>query len=1040
METNNFKQEDHFSVKPPEANTNIVLNYYVSDNDYVQNFLIKNNLPDHTSQINNLIKALIGDVRGRKKVLGSFDDLLQTYSLNTKEGLAIMALAEALLRIADNETALEFISEKMSEIDLSQLPQRDNLFSRSMSWGMGIAQKIIKKDDKPQGIIKSAIQKIGLPSIHAATVQMVKLMSNHFIISDTIKNALKNSDKNFLYSYDMLGESARDSKKAEEYYNLYSHAISEVQTVNHGKPLADYQSISVKLSALHPKFFPQFKDKSFNEVYEKIFLLAKQACHNNVPITIDAEEAEKLEFTLEIFTKLKKEKEFSQWNGLGLAVQSYQKRAFGIIHYLIDLSSQTNSKIPVRLVKGAYWDSEIKKAQEKGLREFPVFTRKESTDCNFLLCAKKLLDNRNFIYPQIATHNATTIAEIVQIAGNFEGWEFQRLFGMAEELYNSLSSHIPEIKHRIYAPVGNYEELLSYLVRRLLENGANSNFVNRIQDKNFAINKFLLHPKEFLSKHQDYHHPKIKMPKDIFPNRSNSMGYELGFSLDYKALEKASHTPLTYNEIIKTDYSDINSHIKEITSPIDKTILAKLYESSEATTQKALQDAEDYFDIWKKTTILERAKIFYKMADLLQERFLSLLPLLVNEAGKTIVDSISEIREAIDFCRYYASQAEKNFSVPLELPSVNGEKNSYSYKARGVFVCISPWNFPIAIFLGQISAALLMGNCVIAKPAEQTPLIAIEIIKLLREAGLPQKALCLVIGDSHIGSLLTTSDKVSGIAFTGSTEVAKIIYRTMSNSECAIRPLIAETGGLNAMIVDSTALLEQVTDDVLTSAFGSAGQRCSALRLLIIQKDISEKLIQMLMNASSEIYVGHPKDIATQMASVIDEKSYNKINNYLEKNKSKIIFNGVDSIQKRELPNGYFIAPTIIKLNDITEINEEIFAPILHIITYEKTELGNILKQLNDKGFGLTLGIHSRSKEFSDYVIAQMNVGNIYINRNMIGAVVESQPFGGYGKSGTGFKAGGPDYLKRFCYEQVITNNITALGGDTELMLLKDDG
>lgn len=1018
---------------------NFFFDYYIDDDSYARNLLENPLFEKNNPEIEELTRHFVNDMRQNKSIIGSVDDLLLSYGLDTKEGLALMALAEALLRIPDTETASNLIESKLNEINIQNLPADDNIFMRAISWGMGIAQTIVKKEDSPSSLIQKAIKKLGVPCVRNATYQMIKIMSGTFILGQTIEKAIDNAKSNDLYSFDMLGEGARNSKIAGRYYELYKHAISKAAELNKGKEVAQSQSVSIKISALHAKFFPQFREHVFDEVYKIVYSLVYFAFTKNVPVTIDAEEADRLEFTIGIFSKLAQEKSLAGWNGLGIVIQAYQKRATSVIQHVISLAKKNYRNIPIRLVKGAYWDGEVKKAQERGLKDFPVFTRKSLTDLNYLHCAQLLFDNRQYVFPQTATHNALTIAQLIHLAGNGEGWEIQRLHGMGEELYESVAQHCPQISQRIYAPVGQYEDLLSYLVRRLLENGANSSFVNSVAKKEIPVEHFLRFPSDSLSNKYSMRHPDVKKPSEIFTPRLNSHGFELGFAQDFEDLTNAAQKIPNYKKPIISDYSDESSKPHSVLMPANGARLAEIHLSSPETTHKAIDNAQNFFNEWQRTPVVHRAQILINMSDLIEENTPFLLSLLVYEAGKTIIDAEADIREAVDFCRYYADIAMKKFSEATKLPSPNGERNVHFYAPRGVFACISPWNFPIAIFTGQIAAALVCGNTVVAKPAEQTPIVAYEIMNLFYQAGLPKEALSLVFGDAEIGSALTSHSDIAGIAFTGSTQVAQIINRTLANSDEAIRPFIAETGGLNAMIVDSTALLEQVTDDVIMSAFRSAGQRCSALRLLMVQDDIADDLITMLKDTTSEMIIEHPSNIASEMGPIIDAEAKGNIEAYLEENKEYIIHDGRSQVPHHLTGAGYFLGPVMIEVKDLENFNREIFGPVLHIVRYPLVELDNYLEALDKKGYGLTLGVHSRIPEFAQHIAYKMRAGNVYINRNIIGAVVGAQPFGGFGKSGTGPKAGGPDYLTKFCYERVISTNIAAAGGDPELMVIPND-
>lgn len=1010
--------------------------YYIDDNDYINTLLNEDLFKEGEDKINKSTLFFINEIRNTKKGIGSINDLLSHYGLDTQEGLALMALAEAMLRIPDKKTADDLLESKLQEIDTDQLPETHNPLIKALSWGMGIAQKIVHTKDSPKSFIKAAIQKLGIPCVRTATYQMIKMMSNHFILGETIQQAAKEAYEKDLHSFDMLGEGARTKQKAKEYYDLYYKAIDHISKFNKGKNFTECQSVSIKISALHPKFFPIFKESYFDEIYNLVLSLVSFAHEKNVPVTIDAEEADRLEFTILLLERLIKEKRFQGWNAIGLVVQAYQKRALSVIEYIISLAKKHQRIIPVRLVKGAYWDSEIKKAQEKGLKDFPVFTRKSATDLHYLHCAKKLLDHRDVVYPQTATHNALTVAQLIELAGNSKGWEIQRLHGMGAELFDIIAKHYPDLNRRIYAPVGEYKDLLSYLVRRLLENGANSSFMNALNKKDIPAEHFLKKPHELLHATYVMRHPGVRLPAHIFPTHTHAKGFEFGYSEDYDLLKLASEQNISFTVPLKTEYSSQSAASIAITSPINKRVIGHVIPSDLMSVSEAIEKASEYFNIWEQTSIQERKEIFLNISDKIEENILNFIPYLIQEAGKTIEDALNDIREGIDFCRYYAYQAEEDFDSLHSLPSPNGEKNVYFYAPRGVFACISPWNFPFAIYIGQIAAALLAGNTVVAKPAEQTPIISIKLREMMIEAGLPKDAFHLVIGDHVIGQALTQNPDIAGIVFTGSTAVANSIYQSMAGSNLAIRPLIAETGGLNALIADSTALLEQLIDDVLKSAFQSAGQRCSALRLLLVQEDIADTLLDMLAQATSEMSLGDPSHMATEIGPVIDQKAYDKLNGYIQKQKN-IIYDGKNLLEN--IPEqGTYIPPTIIKLETLEDFNDEIFGPVLHVLSYKKDNLDSLLQELNKKGYGLTMGVHSRIPEFVEHVTRIMRVGNIYINRNIIGAVVGSQPFGGYGKSGTGPKAGGPDYLKKFTYERVISTNIAAAGGDPELMAIEN--
>ena len=792
---------------------------------------------------------------------------------------------------------------------------------------------------------------------------------------------------------------------ATHYFNSYASAIDAIGRAADARPLPDRPGISVKLSALHPRFEAVSHSRVMAELVPWLIELAGQAKAYDLNFTVDAEEADRLELSLDVIAAALKDASLGGWDGFGLAIQAYQKRARDVIGYIDNLAHALHRRLMVRLVKGAYWDTEIKRAQERGLDGYPVFTRKAMTDLNYIACAQNLLALRPRIFPQFATHNALTVATVLELAGGEDGFEFQRLHGMGEALYTQLRDDRPKLAYRTYAPVGSHRDLLAYLVRRLLENGANSSFVALAADDAVPVATLLRRPADIIGTADGAEHPNILLPRELFsPQRKNSRGIEFG--------ERAA--------------------LGALVSAVAKEAAPAAGSATGATPEQvnaAVVAARRGFMAWNATPAEARASALEKAADLLEERKAHFIAFLQREGGKTLDDALSEVREAADFCRYYAARGRRLFGAGEAMPGPTGESNVLRLRGRGVFVAISPWNFPLAIFLGQVTAALMAGNSVIAKPAEQTPLIAAEAVRLLHEAGIPSAALHLLQGDGRIGAELVAHADIAGVVFTGSTEVARSINRTLAAKDGPIVPLIAETGGINAMIADATALPEQVADDVVTSAFRSAGQRCSALRLLFVQDDVADRMIEMIAGAARELKLGDPGDPATHIGPVIDSEAKQKLEAHIArmKKQARVHYAGT-------APDGNYVAPHIFELADAGELTDEVFGPILHVVRYAADRLDRVLQAIEATGYGLTLGIHSRIDDGVEAIVDAVQVGNIYVNRNMIGAVVGVQPFGGHGLSGTGPKAGGPHYLARFATEQTVTINTAAAGGNAALL------
>lgn len=964
---------------------------------------------EQDARIDVTATRLIQAIRTNKDRFGGVEDMLREFALSTKEGLALMVLAEALLRVPDAATADAFIEDRFGQGDFIHHETRSSAYLVNASaWALGLSARLIQPGETPDGTIGRLAKRLGVPAIRAATRQAMRLMGSHFVLGETIEAALARAvphgEQTPRFSYDMLGEGARTASDAQRYFDAYAAAIDAIGRAAGHHALPDRPGISVKLSALHPRFEAVSRARVMAELVPLLLTLAQQAKAHDLNFTVDAEEADRLELSLDVIATVFGDASLAGWDGFGLAVQAYQKRAAAVIDHAAALAAQHDRRMMVRLVKGAYWDTEIKRAQERGLDDYPVFSRKAMTDLNYIFCAQKLLALRPRIFPQFATHNALTVATIVELAED-GGFEFQRLHGMGEALYAQLAIDRPSLACRTYAPVGSHRDLLAYLVRRLLENGANSSFVALAADEAVPVDTLLKRPAEIIGTAANARHPHIPLPRDLYlPQRLNSRGLDFGDRAALQAL-----------------LGDVASSVTHLSPVIDAT---------PDTAAAAVRAAKDGFRGWNRTSADARAKILERGADLLEQCRAQFIALLQSEGGKTLDDALSEAREAIDFCRYYAAEGKKVFGDGTAMPGPTGESNVLRLRGRGVFVAISPWNFPLAIFLGQVGAALMAGNAVVAKPAEQTPLIAAEAVRLLHEAGVPDAALHLVQGDGAIGAALVSQPDIAGVVFTGSFDVARSINRALAAKDGPIVPLIAETGGINAMIVDATALPEQVADDVVTSAFRSAGQRCSALRLLFVQDDIADRMIEMIVGAARELKVGNVRDPATHIGPVIDAEAKQKLDAHIARMRAqaRVHYAGTAPVE------GTFVAPHIFELSDAHELTEEVFGPVLHVVRYHADNLEHLLQAIEQSGHGLTLGIHSRIDDLVARVVARLPVGNVYVNRNMIGAVVGVQPFGGFGLSGTGPKAGGPHYLARFATEQTVSINTGAAGGNVALM------
>ena len=967
-------------------------------------------------------------VRSNPPPFWALESLLQEYPISSAEGLALMRLAEALLRVPDAETAIALTADQLGRADFDGAG--DKTLGRLSSTAIAMSKKFLPDSETPTGMFA----KLGARSVVAATLRAVQLLGRQFVLGQTIGEAMdeavsaRRKMKNLRYSYDMLGEGARTDADALQYLASYRNAISSI-AANTDKAGAcePNDGISIKLSALHPRYEEAQKERVMAELVPRVWSLCEQAARANINLTMDSEEVDRLELSLEVFEALVSQvaQHFPQWGGFGLALQTYQTRSLELVEHVVAVARRYRVRLMCRLVKGAYWDAEIKRAQEMGLSAYPVFTHKHHTDVSYLACARTLLDAPDAVYPQFATHNAGTIAAILQMgAKSGSPFELQRLHGMAEGVYREVLKN-PLIACRVYAPVGAHKDLLAYLVRRLLENGANSSFVHQLADESVDLHDLLISPLRLEPQ------SSLPLPRELFgPGRRNSAGLDL--------------TVGSMSEPLLSAYRDVAVPV------------VPLFDT--ARIGAVMQQSVESFRTWSKTEVSERSAALRRAADALEEQLPGFCALLVREAFKTWGDAVSEVREAVDFLRYYAVEADR-IMAPIAMPGPTGETNELRLIARGPWVCISPWNFPLAIFMGQVAAALATGNTVLAKPAEQTPGVALEAVKLLHAAGVPQGALQLLHGPGEtVGAALVAAPGVAGVVFTGSTAVAKIIHRALAAKDGPIVPLIAETGGINAMLVDSTALPEQVSDAVMQSAFRSAGQRCSALRLLCVHAEIADHVIEMIQGAAKELVTGDPADLATDVGPVIDKEAFDNIQKDLQRLRAtaKCCHAGQDpaSMQSgkpwipaqgrddkypdrddryRGRDDMYFVPPHAFEINAISDLKQEIFGPVLHIVRWSGDPLA-LIDQINALGYGLTLGIQTRIDSRAQAMARRAHIGNVYINRNQIGAVVGVQPFGGEGLSGTGPKAGGPHYLYRFCAEQTITVNTTAAGGNAALL------
>lgn len=994
---------------------------------------------------------MVRTARSNARRKGMMESFLEEFGLSNQEGLALMCLAEALLRIPDAETRDDLIAEKIRSGDwMSHLGQSESWLVNASAWGLMLTGRVLGPPANairsPGKFVQSLVRESGEPVIRSAMMQAMRIMGEQFVLGRNVKEATKRGQKMIRedeaahFSFDMLGEGARTQKDADRYMQAYKGAIEEVAKTSgdHGPELEN--GVSVKLSALHPRYEGVKHSRVMEELYPKVLELCQMAADAKITLCLDAEEADRLVLQMQVFDHLAHEPSLDGWNGLGLAVQAYQKRAPHVIANLKELSAQTGQRFMVRLVKGAYWDTEIKHSHVEGMDDFPVFTTKDATDLNYLYCARKLLEAAPAVYPQFATHNAHTLATVRLLAEEIgvENYEFQRLHGMGEALYRAAGENN---RVRVYAPVGAHADLLPYLVRRLLENGANSSFVNTFLDDDVPVEDVVY---DGLSKLEAglRRHPRIPRPPALYgSDRRNSKGLDLSIESHRDRIARAVRAlddgPVLSAGPIISGKSNTGGKNKVLCPHDHSHVVGTVKWADEKDVDKAFAAAKKAQPGWDEMGAVKRADILRAMGQALEDNTERLMAIMAREAGKNLVDGIAEVREAVDFCRYYAHEAETHFNAPQKLPGPAGETNHLSLHGRGVFACISPWNFPLAIFTGQLTAALAAGNTVVAKPAEQTSLTAFEAVRLFQKAGLPKDVLHLLPGDGEtIGAPLTQHPDLAGVCFTGSTDVARLIHQTLAKREGAILPLIAETGGLNAMFVDTTALREQAIDDIIVSAFGSAGQRCSALRVAFLPDDTADMLIEGLSGAIDELAFGDPSLPSTDIGPVIDADAKKLLDEHLANlpKGAKILKRAkMDGLPESQT----FFAPTIIELKNLDQLERETFGPILHIVRYDPDKLDKLAPALNAKGYGLTLGVHSRLESFAKEVIEHVKVGNTYVNRSMTGAVVGVQPFGGEGLSGTGPKAGGPHYLLRFAAERTVTVNIAAQGGDPELLNLQ---
>ena len=1006
--------------------------------------------PQQRRQTDALARQLVTRVRANRD-RGGLEAFLGEYALSTHEGVVLMCLAEALLRVPDAATADRLIRDKLEAGDWKKhLGESPSLFVNASTWALMLTGRVVQLGERAadwKDVLGRLLARSGEPLIRQAVTVAIRMLGTQFVLGRTIEEALQRSReaarRGCRFSFDMLGEAAVTQADAERYAARYAAAIAAVgQAADSGRSIFERNSVSVKLSALHPRFEPQQRSRVMRELVPRLLELARAARVRNVGLTLDAEESDRAELTLDVLDAVCADRDLGGWDGVGIAVQAYGKRATAIIDWLAALARVRGRRLPVRLVKGAYWDSEIKRAQEQGLSEYPVFTRKAATDASYLACARALLADPQAFFPMFATHNAHTLAAVHALATDARDYEFQRLHGMGEELYEHVTSADGlGVAVRIYAPVGEHEDLLSYLVRRLLENGANTSFVNRLADDETPLDAIVADPVEVLGAAEPRRNPRIPLPGALFPGRRNSEGVlltEASRSTTLLAqIERELGVPLVATPSIGGVAAPLVAAVPVMDPACRERRVGSVAPATAAQTERAVTMANAAQGAWDDRGGAARAEVLERAAQLFELRLPLLVGLCVREAGKTLPNALGDVREAVDFLRFYAAGARADFAAPLALPGPTGERNELRLHGRGVFACISPWNFPLAIFTGQVAAALAAGNAVVAKPAEQTPLTASAAIQALHEAGVPGEVLHFLPGSgSEIGAALVRDSRVAGVAFTGSTEVAQLINRQLAARDGPIATLIAETGGLNAMIADSTALPEQLVRDAVTSAFDSAGQRCSALRVLFVQEEIAQRVLALLEGAMAELKLGDPLALDTDVGPVIDRDALAALDAHAQRMTREGRLIARASLAADVAERGTFFAPRAFEIDGIGRLTREVFGPILHVVRYSADRLDAVCAAINATGYGLTLGVHSRIDATAELVRSRVRVGNLYVNRNQIGAVVGAQPFGGEGLSGTGPKAGGPHYLKRFAVERVACINTTAAGGNASLLSL----
>ena len=1008
---------------------------------------------DSLDRIAERARALVGEVRRHRIGKGGIDAFMQEYELSSQEGVVLMCLAEALLRIPDQETADRLIRDKLGPADWEKhVGNSESVFVNASTWALMLTGRVVSlheyRDQSLKSVLGRLVSRLGDPVIRQSITQGMRILGRQFVMGRSITEALDRAsadeERGYRHSFDMLGEAAHTAADAKRYFDAYSDGIATIGAQEAGRGPIESSGISIKLSALHPRYAFAQRERVMAELVPRLMALATHAREVDIGFTVDAEEADRLELSLDIIASVFSDDALKGWEGFGLALQTYQKRAYPTVEWLAELARANGRRLMLRLTKGAYWDSEIKLAQEGGYEGYTVFTRKAATDVSYIACARRVLAHGDAFFPQFATHNAHTLATIVEMAGQRRDYEFQRLHGMGEALYEQVvGSDGQALACRIYAPVGSHEDLLPYLVRRLLENGSNTSFVNRIVDERAPVDDIIADPLQKMQSLSVKPHPRIPAPPDIYqPERRNSRGIDISDPTELQPLDADMRKALERDWRAAPLIGGVNQkgERQPILDPADRRRqVGTVITADPAQVDMAMTGAANAAPAWDATDAEERALALERTAELMERDMPVLMALAVREAGKTVPDAIAEIREAVDFCRYYAGRCRRDFAEPMSLPGPTGERNELSLHGRGVFACISPWNFPLAIFTGQVTAALAAGNAVVAKPAEQTPLIAHHAVTLMHEAGVPAQVLHLLPGDGEtVGATLVNNPLIGGVVFTGSTETARAIHKTLASKGGPIVPLIAETGGQNAMIVDSSALPEQVVTDAIASAFQSAGQRCSALRVLYLQSDIADKTIEMLTGAMAELTVGDPALLSTDVGPVIDAAALEMLETHAARmgKESRLIY---ECALGSQCAAGTFFAPRAFEIESIAQLEREVFGPILHVIRFRAAEVDTVIDDINATGYGLTVGIHSRIDTSIDYIHSRLKVGNTYVNRNQIGAVVGVQPFGGEGLSGTGPKAGGPRYLHRFATERSLSVNTTAQGGNASLMSLDED-